>query len=546
MLQARSQGGALAVVRYLLFDEIGAGGMATVHLGRQLGSAGFRRTVAIKRLYPQFVRDPELVAMLLDEARVAARIRHPNVVSTIDVVSSGGEVLLVMEYVHGEPLARLLRAATREGGAPPPRVACAVLAGALHGLHAAHEATAEDGAPLHLVHRDVSPHNVLVGEDGVARVLDFGVAKSAGRAQITRDGQLKGKLAYMSPEQIAGEPLDRRADVYAAGVVLWETLTGERLFEGRGEALSILRLLQAGVDPPSARRPGVPPELEAITLRALARDPEDRFPTARAMALALEETGLAASTSEVGDWVTSLAGESLAQRAALIAAIEPGGAGAGGEAGAAGAGGEAGAAGAGGEAGAAGAGSEAKAAGAGAEAGSEAAGAGKGTETEVGAAAGGPGAGPLQAANRPPWAAVAATGALLAIAAAAIGLARAEAPTLARAKAGVAAAARARPAGRLLGTAHPAPTASSAGLPATPGAPAAAAASAVAATPDAPAAPATAAIAPATSATAAAPATAAAGAGARRLPRRAPARDGCNPPFIIDGQGHKRYKRECF
>ncbi|WP_437685672.1 serine/threonine-protein kinase [Sorangium sp. So ce176] len=510
MLQARSQGGALAVVRYLLFDEIGAGGMATVHLGRQLGSAGFRRTVAIKRLYPQFVRDPELVAMLLDEARVAARIRHPNVVSTVDVVSSGGEVLLVMEYVHGEPLARLLRAATREGGAPPPRVACAVLAGALHGLHAAHEATAEDGAPLLLVHRDVSPHNVLVGEDGVARVLDFGVAKSAGRAQITRDGQLKGKLAYMSPEQIAGEPLDRRADVYSAGVVLWETLTGERLFEGRGEALSILRLLQAGVDPPSARRPGVPPELEAITLRALARDPDDRFPTARAMALALEETGLAASTSEVGDWVTSLAGESLAQRAALIGAIEPGGAGgeAGAGAAAAGAGSEA-------KAAAAEAGSEAKAAGAGAEAGSEAKAAGAGTGTEVGAAAGGAGAGPLQAANRQPWAAVAATGALLAIAAAAIGLARAEAPTLARARAGVAAAARARPAARLVDTAHPAPAASSAGPPAV-------------------------AIAPAASA------TAAAGAGARRLPRRAPARAGCNPPFIIDGQGHKRYKRECF
>ncbi|WP_438014149.1 serine/threonine-protein kinase [Sorangium sp. So ce315] len=530
MLQARSQGGALAVVRYLLFDEIGAGGMATVHLGRQLGAAGFRRTVAIKRLYPQFVRDPELVAMLLDEARVAARIRHPNVVSTIDVVSSGGEVLLVMEYVHGEPLARLLRAATREGGAPPPRIACAVLAGALHGLHAAHEATAEDGAPLHLVHRDVSPHNVLVGEDGVARVLDFGVAKSAGRAQITRDGQLKGKLAYMSPEQIAGEPLDRRADVYAAGVVLWETLTGERLFEGRGEALSILRLLQAGVDPPSARRAGVPPELEAITLRALARVPEDRFPTARAMALALEETGLAASTSEVGDWVTALAGESLAQRAALIAAIEPRGAGS--------------------DPGAA-----ARAAsdpGAAARAASEAGGATAGAALDAERAPAGAAASSPQPAERRPWAAVAAAGALLAIAAAAVGLASADAPALARAEAGVAAAAaaaaaRARAAlslGRALARSGVAPE----GATTAPGAASTTADAVASATPAAPAAPATAveAAAPASAAATAASAAPARGSGERRPPRRAPARSGCNPPFIIDGQGHKRYKRECF
>ncbi|WP_437320172.1 serine/threonine-protein kinase [Sorangium sp. So ce385] len=514
----RAQGGASAVVRYLLFDEIGAGGMATVHLGRQHGSAGFRRTVAVKRLYPQFVRDPELVAMLLDEARVAARIRHPNVVATIDVVSSGGEVLLVMEYVHGESLARLLRAATKDGGAPPPRIACAVLAGALHGLHAAHEATAEDGAPLGLVHRDVSPHNLLVGEDGVARVLDFGVAKSAGRAQITRDGQLKGKLAYMSPEQIAGEPLDRRADVYAAGVVLWETLTGERLFEGRGEALSILRLLQAGVDPPSARRPGVPPELEAITLRALARCPEDRFPTAREMALALEATGLAASTSEVGAWVASLAGEALAQRAALIAAIEP-------------------------------------------------AAAAPSAPPELGAAVGTAGAGPAEAAvarlaeaagtgapqpaaaspSRQRWGAAAAAAAALAIAAAAIGFARAEAPVRARARAGVtaAAAARARVAARPAALPHGAPGAAGAGVPDASAMPAATAATAATATPGAPTA-AAATAAPAAPSATAAPAAKAAGAGARRLPRREPARDGCNPPFVIDGQGHKRYKRECF
>ncbi|WP_437562150.1 serine/threonine-protein kinase [Sorangium sp. So ce542] len=538
----RAQGGASAVVRYLLFDEIGAGGMATVHLGRQHGSAGFRRTVAVKRLYPQFVRDPELVAMLLDEARVAARIRHPNVVATIDVVSSGGEVLLVMEYVHGESLARLLRAATKDGGAPPPRIACAVLAGALHGLHAAHEATAEDGAPLGLVHRDVSPHNLLVGEDGVARVLDFGVAKSAGRAQITRDGQLKGKLAYMSPEQIAGEPLDRRADVYSAGVVLWETLTGERLFEGRGEALSILRLLQAGVDPPSARRPGVPPELEAITLRALARCPEDRFPTAREMALALEATGLAASTSEVGAWVASLADEALAQRAALIAAIEPAVAtpSAPPELGAA--------------LGAAGAavGTAGAALGT-AEAALGTAGAALGT---AGAALGTAGAGPAEAAgasapqpaaaspSRRRWGAAAAGAALAIAAAAAIGFARAEAPPRARARAGVAAAAaaRARVAARPAALPHGAPFAAGAdgaggaAGAAAPDASAAPAATAAAAAPTAPAA----------TAAPAAPAAKAAGAGARRLPRREPARDGCNPPFVIDGQGHKRYKRECF
>ncbi|WP_437940998.1 serine/threonine-protein kinase [Sorangium sp. So ce341] len=537
----RAQGGASAVVRYLLFDEIGAGGMATVHLGRQHGSAGFRRTVAVKRLYPQFVRDPELVAMLLDEARVAARIRHPNVVATIDVVSSGGEVLLVMEYVHGESLARLLRAATKDGGAPPPRIACAVLAGALHGLHAAHEATAEDGAPLGLVHRDVSPHNLLVGEDGVARVLDFGVAKSAGRAQITRDGQLKGKLAYMSPEQIAGEPLDRRADVYSAGVVLWETLTGERLFEGRGEALSILRLLQAGVDPPSARRPGVPPELEAITLRALARCPEDRFPTAREMALALEATGLAASTSEVGAWVASLAAEALAQRAALIAAIEPGAAtpsappelGAatpsappelGAALGTAGTGAAAAAAGTG----AAAAGTGAAAAGTGAAAaGTGAAAAGTGAAAAAVASAPRPAASP----SRRRWGAAAAAGAALAIAAAAIGFARAEAPVRARARAGVAAAAAgARAAARPAALAQGAPGVAGAGVPEA------------SATPAATAAPA----APTAAAATAAPAAKAAGAGARRLPRREPARDGCNPPFVIDGQGHKRYKRECF
>src|SRR5688572_18113877 len=183
-----------------MFDEIAAGGMATVHLGRLLGSAGFARTVAIKRLHPALAKDEDFVTMLLDEARLASRIRHPHVVPTLDVIAENDEVLLVMEYVQGESLSRLMRA-VRPAPVPLP-IAIAVGIQMLHGLHAAHEAKTEQGQNLHLVHRDVSPQNVLVGIDGIARVLDFGVAKAAHRAQTTREGQIKGKLSYMAPEQL--------------------------------------------------------------------------------------------------------------------------------------------------------------------------------------------------------------------------------------------------------------------------------------------------------------------------------------------------------
>src|ERR1700729_765840 len=191
------------VGRYALYGELASGGMATVHLGRLLGPVGFSRTVAIKRLHAQFAKDPEFVSMFLDEARLAARIRHPNVVQTLDVVATEGELFVVMDYVQGESLSRLLRA-SRTVGPIPVRVASAILCGALHGLHAAHEATDEHGVPLGLVHRDMSPQNVLVDVDGSARVLDFGVAKAAGRTQTTGRGKIKGKLRYMAPEQIQG------------------------------------------------------------------------------------------------------------------------------------------------------------------------------------------------------------------------------------------------------------------------------------------------------------------------------------------------------
>jgi serine/threonine-protein kinase len=308
--------------RYVVGDEIASGGMATVHLGRMLGDAGFARTVAIKRLHPQYTRDPDVCAMLLDEGRLSARIHHLNVVTTLDVVASEGDLFIVMEYVHGEPLSALIRAAIRKGQKVPPRICSAVLSGALRGLHAAHEARDARGEPLGVVHRDVSPQNILVGSDGVARVLDFGIAKAAGRAQVTTDGSIKGKFGYMPPEQLHGEVLDRRADVYAAGVVLWEALVGARLFAGSGATPDFARLLDPRVDPPSSRLARLPPAYDAVVMRALAREAEGRFPTTLEMAEALEACGPVAPPAEVGAWVMDVAGDLLAELSGRVVAIE--------------------------------------------------------------------------------------------------------------------------------------------------------------------------------------------------------------------------------
>jgi serine/threonine-protein kinase len=294
--------------------------MASVHIGRLLGPVGFARTVAIKRMHPHFAEDPEFVSMFLDEARLAARIRHPNVVPTLDVVATEGELFLVMDYVVGESLSRLVRAAGLRGAPIAPAMVTTLLIGVLHGLHAAHEAKNDHGEALGIVHRDVSPHNVLVGTDGVARVLDFGVAKAAGRIQTTREGQLKGKLAYMAPEHIRGEAT-RLSDVYAASVVLWEALTGARLFQGTNDAQVLEKVLKGCPGPPGAYVPNLPPALDEITMRGLSVDPAKRYPTARDMARALEALPQAA-TSAIGDWVEAVAKQSLDERSARIACIE--------------------------------------------------------------------------------------------------------------------------------------------------------------------------------------------------------------------------------
>ena len=307
--------------RYAMYEQFAAGGMATLHYGRLQGPSGFSRTVAIKRLHAHLSEDPDFVAMFLDEARLAARIHHPNVIQTLDVESSEGELFVVLDYVHGDSLSRLLREARRLEEPATPALVGTILFGALEGLHAAHEARDAQGEPLELVHRDVSPHNVLVGTDGIARVLDFGVAKARGRAQTTAVGQLKGKLAYMAPEQLRGQ-VTRRTDVFAASVVLWEALTGVRLFQGEDEGDVIDKLLFKPIPSPRTYAPLVSRELEDVVLRGLERDPAKRYATAREMAIALENQAALATPIEVGAWVERVAGVTLAQRADRVASIE--------------------------------------------------------------------------------------------------------------------------------------------------------------------------------------------------------------------------------
>lgn len=316
---------ATPVGRYVVGPKIATGGMATVHLGRLRGSAGFARTVAIKKLLPTLASDPEFVARFVEEARIASRVRHANVVPTLDVVD-GPEVLLVLEYVHGESLARLLRIAASRGQRCPPNVAAAIVIGVLRGLHVAHEAKGANGVPLELVHRDVSPQNVLVGSDGAPRMLDFGIAKAAGHEQSTitkgSSQDLRGKLAYMAPEQLSGEPLDRRADLFAAGVMLWETLSGDRLFRGE-DAFSTMEAIFHR-DPPAlaAMIDGVSPRVDEVLATALAKDAAMRFATANEMARALETALPPGSDREVAEWVDAVAGEVLAARATVITAFE--------------------------------------------------------------------------------------------------------------------------------------------------------------------------------------------------------------------------------
>jgi len=305
--------------RYELHDEIALGGMASVHLGRYFGGAGFSRIVAIKRLHRQYAKDPEYVEMFLDEANLAARVRHPNVVAISDVVATEEELFLVMDYIPGMSVAQLCRALGDEE--MPAPIALRIASDALQGLHAVHTAIDDDGQPLDIVHRDVSPENLLVGADGVTRVIDFGVAKGRGRVHRTRTGVMKGKLAYAAPEQILGERLDCRTDLYSMGVTIWRMFAGALPVDEDAD-VALMHRKVTGELPQLSTRITVPSAIDAAVARATLRNREERFDSAVAMhAALLGGAPEPASAQAVAQWVAAIASGELGKRADRVTQI---------------------------------------------------------------------------------------------------------------------------------------------------------------------------------------------------------------------------------
>jgi len=309
--------------RYEIVAEIARGGMGTVYLARLEGVAGFQRLFALKLLHRHLADEPQFVSMLLDEARLAARLHHPNAVGIVDVSDSPLGYYLVMEYVDGFSLDQLL--GRLEDPRQRARVGMRIFLDACAGLDAAHRLTDDEGEPLGIVHRDVSPQNILVGTDGAGRITDFGVARAAARITSSRPGMLKGKPCYMAPEQArGGEHLDARADVFALGVVLWEILAGTRLFQSPegGAAVTLLQVCNAPIDPPSSRHEGLPSSIDEVVMGALERDLDGRTASARALADALErvasQEGWLASRHEVADAVATLFADAIEKRRAAI------------------------------------------------------------------------------------------------------------------------------------------------------------------------------------------------------------------------------------
>lgn len=315
------------VGKYELIAEIARGGMGTVYLCRRAGESGFQRLYAMKVLHRHLEDREAFIKMLLDEARLAAKIHHPNVASVVDLDrDETGHYYIVMDYVEGCSLSQLLKR-TRDGA--PVELVVPIIVSTLEGLHAAHILADASGQPLGIIHRDISPQNILVGTDGVARIADFGVAKAHARLSETEAGTLKGKLAYSAPEQLLDDDtIDCRADVFAAGIVLWEALTGRKLFRAGSDAATIRNILDKKVPKPSeVGGPSLLP-YDDVCLRALERDPNHRYETAQEMAEVLRERSLAARTfgspSRIGAWVRKAYGQELEQRRLAIQLVQEG------------------------------------------------------------------------------------------------------------------------------------------------------------------------------------------------------------------------------
>ena len=287
--------------------------MAEVYAARILGEGGFEKVVALKRMLPTLAEDERFVTMFLDEGRVAANISSPNVVQTLDLGRAEDDSLyLVMELVVGVPLSRLLREVLKGGKHVETDIAVEILAQAASGLHDAHEATTPMGDPLHIVHRDVSPQNILVDRAGRTRILDFGVARAMQRSSHTQTGEVKGKMAYFAPEQATGAPLDRRVDIWALGVVAWECLSGRRLFKTENPLHTLQKITQEPIPTLLDVRPTISPKLSICVAKALRRNPDERYATCREFAQALRTAAASKPTAvQIGAYVQANGGDSL-------------------------------------------------------------------------------------------------------------------------------------------------------------------------------------------------------------------------------------------
>ncbi len=279
--------------KYTLFERIGRGGMADVFKARVQGPAGFERIFVVKRILPHLSGDPAFTKMFIEEAKLSARLAHPNIVQVFELGSVEGEYFMSMEHVRGRDLAETMRTLWARIGPPRPELVAYVGREMSRALAYAHDLTGDDGTPLGMIHRDVSPSNVMLSYEGAVKLLDFGIAKAFGGESKeeggTQRGTLKGKFAYMAPEQTQGNEFDRRIDIFAAGIVLHEVLTGRRLFKGDNDLHTIEKVRQCDVPPPSLQNPLCPPDLDAIVLRALSKNRDERFQTGSELADALDD-----------------------------------------------------------------------------------------------------------------------------------------------------------------------------------------------------------------------------------------------------------------